>query len=73
MKKQQTLDKTKSKYTIDQFNIDDEVEFMCIGIEATGKVTSISTKNNHLTVICSNKMIYNVYLSKADSHFFYLI
>jgi ribosomal protein S1 len=47
MKKQQTLDKTKSKYTIDQFNIDDEVEFMCIGIEATGKVTSISYKNKY--------------------------
>lgn len=76
-----TTTTTKSKrittppvvHNIQEFNIGDNIVFMCLGSETNGVVIKVDKGNKLLVVKAENNIIYYVHLSKANSQFFYVI
>lgn len=76
-----TTTTTKSKriitppvvHNIQEFNIGDNIVFMCLGSETNGVVIKVDKENKLLVVNGENNIIYHVHLSKANSQFFYVI
>ena len=61
------------EYNINQYNIGDNIIFMCLGCEINGVVIKVDKGNKLLVVNGENNIIYHVHLSKTNSQFFYLI
>ena len=61
------------EYNINQYNIGDNIIFMCLGSETNGVVIKVDKGNKLLVVNGENNIIYHVHLSKTNSQFFYLI
>lgn len=76
-----TTTTTKSKrittppvvHNINQYNIGDNIIFMCLGCETNGVVIKVDKGNKLLVVKAENNIIYHVHLSKTNSQFFYVI
>jgi len=60
-------------HNIQEFNIGDNIVFMCLGSETNGVVIKVDKGNKLLVVNGENNIIYHVHLSKANSQFFYVI